>query len=114
MTDKLDAKQVSGERKIFVSAPADVVAGVTLFGGEFNMAHPLSGGGMTVALSNIQSIRQMLRTIPSLHDSFAIAKQLATHLGRTQHTSNLPQQRWQVVHPMQDICRHTKSTEEDC
>lgn len=57
-------------------AAADVVPGAILLGDAFNMRHPLTGGGMTVALSDILIIRNLLRTVPHLEDSVAIADRM--------------------------------------
>lgn len=47
-------------------AVADMIPGAILLGDAFNMRHPLTGGGMTVALSDIMLIRNMLRSIKDL------------------------------------------------
>jgi squalene monooxygenase len=46
--------------------------GAILLGDSFNMRHPLTGGGMTVALSDVALIRRFLRLIPDLHDDEAL------------------------------------------
>lgn len=50
-------------------AAADILPGAILLGDAFNMRHPLTGGGMTVALSDIVIIRDLLRTVPNLSDT---------------------------------------------
>lgn len=42
--------------------------GALLMGDAFNMRHPLTGGGMTVALSDIVLLRDMLRPLHSFQD----------------------------------------------
>ncbi|KAG7261118.1 hypothetical protein CRUP_019339, partial [Coryphaenoides rupestris] len=42
--------------------------GVLLLGDAYNMRHPLTGGGMSVALSDVQIWRRRLRSIPDLYD----------------------------------------------
>ncbi|KAK4476952.1 hypothetical protein RD792_016122 [Penstemon davidsonii] len=43
--------------------------GALLMGDAFNMRHPLTGGGMTVALSDIVILRDLLRPIHNLNDA---------------------------------------------
>ncbi|KAF7843069.1 squalene monooxygenase-like [Senna tora] len=50
--------------------------GALLMGDAFNMRHPLTGGGMTVALSDIVVLRDLLRPLPDLHDASALCKYL--------------------------------------
>ncbi|KAJ3597404.1 hypothetical protein NHX12_000931 [Muraenolepis orangiensis] len=42
--------------------------GVLLLGDAYNMRHPLTGGGMSVALNDVQLWRRRLRDIPDLYD----------------------------------------------
>lgn len=57
--------------KVMPATPA-LVPGAILLGDAFNMRHPLTGGGMTVALSDIVIIRELLRAVPSLADEGAL------------------------------------------
>ncbi|KAL2342013.1 hypothetical protein Fmac_009953 [Flemingia macrophylla] len=50
--------------------------GALLMGDAFNMRHPLTGGGMTVALSDIVLLRNLLRPLHDLHDASALCKYL--------------------------------------
>ncbi|ESW20305.1 hypothetical protein PHAVU_006G197900 [Phaseolus vulgaris] len=50
--------------------------GALLMGDAFNMRHPLTGGGMTVALSDIVLLRNLLRPLLDLHDANALCKYL--------------------------------------
>ncbi|KAI7745991.1 hypothetical protein M8C21_026855, partial [Ambrosia artemisiifolia] len=43
--------------------------GALLIGDAFNMRHPLTGGGMTVALSDIVLLRDLLRPLRNLNDA---------------------------------------------
>ncbi|CAK9157943.1 unnamed protein product [Ilex paraguariensis] len=43
--------------------------GALLMGDAFNMRHPLTGGGMTVALSDIVVLRDLLRPLTDLNDA---------------------------------------------
>lgn len=47
-------------------------AGVLLLGDAYNMRHPLTGGGMSVALNDVRIWRSLLRNIPDLYDDRAM------------------------------------------
>ncbi|KAL6993898.1 Squalene epoxidase 1 [Sarracenia purpurea var. burkii] len=50
--------------------------GALLMGDAFNMRHPLTGGGMTVALSDIVVLRDLLKPLRDLNDSASLCKYL--------------------------------------
>lgn len=50
--------------------------GALLLGDAFNMRHPLTGGGMTVALSDIVVLRDLLRPLGDLNDAPTLCKYL--------------------------------------
>ncbi|KAJ0101443.1 hypothetical protein Patl1_04852 [Pistacia atlantica] len=50
--------------------------GALLLGDSFNMRHPLTGGGMTVALSDIVVLRDLLRSLGDLNDAHSLCKYL--------------------------------------
>ncbi|XP_045825997.1 squalene monooxygenase SE1-like [Trifolium pratense] len=50
--------------------------GALLMGDAFNMRHPLTGGGMTVALSDIVVLRNLLKPLHNLHDASALCNYL--------------------------------------
>uniref|UniRef100_A0A5B6YWV5 Squalene monooxygenase n=1 Tax=Davidia involucrata TaxID=16924 RepID=A0A5B6YWV5_DAVIN len=50
--------------------------GALLMGDAFNMRHPLTGGGMTVALSDIVVLRDLLRPLRDLNDTSTLCKYL--------------------------------------
>lgn len=56
--------------------------GALLLGDAFNMRHPLTGGGMTVALSDTKLLADMLNPLPDLRDSLATARQTAAFYTR--------------------------------
>ncbi|KAF5749692.1 Squalene monooxygenase isoform 1 [Tripterygium wilfordii] len=60
------------------SMPADPhpTPGALLMGDAFNMRHPLTGGGMTVALSDIVVLRDLLKPLSNLRDAHSLAKYL--------------------------------------
>lgn len=50
--------------------------GALLMGDAFNMRHPLTGGGMTVALSDIVVLQNLLKPLRNLNDAPALCKYL--------------------------------------
>lgn len=46
--------------------------GVLLLGDAYNMRHPLTGGGMSVALNDVHIWRELLQNIPDLYDDKAV------------------------------------------
>ncbi|KAM9797900.1 squalene monooxygenase [Neosynchiropus ocellatus] len=48
--------------------------GVVLLGDAYNMRHPLTGGGMSVALNDVRIWRSLLKNIPDLYDEAAMLK----------------------------------------
>ncbi|CAK9317391.1 unnamed protein product [Citrullus colocynthis] len=60
------------------SMPADPypTPGALLMGDAFNMRHPLTGGGMTVALSDIVVLRDLLKPLRDLNDAPTLCKYL--------------------------------------
>ena len=50
--------------------------GALLMGDAFNMRHPLTGGGMTVALSDIVLLRDLLRPLDDLNDASELCRYL--------------------------------------
>ncbi|XP_058006215.1 squalene epoxidase 3 isoform X2 [Hevea brasiliensis] len=60
------------------SMPADpqTTPGALLMGDAFNMRHPLTGGGMTVALSDIVVLRDLLNPLCDLNDAASLTKYL--------------------------------------
>ena len=47
-------------------------AGVLLLGDAYNMRHPLTGGGMSVALNGVRIWRSLFENIPDLYDDGAM------------------------------------------
>lgn len=71
--DKGDIKSMPNR-----SMPASPVPtpGAILLGDAFNMRHPLTGGGMTVALSDVLLLRNLLRPLPDFNNASALSKYL--------------------------------------
>ncbi|KAL6012865.1 Squalene epoxidase 1 [Asimina triloba] len=57
-------------------ASPDPTPGALLMGDAFNMRHPLTGGGMTVALSDIAVLRNLLEPLRDLNDASSLCKYL--------------------------------------
>ena len=58
----------------FLPAAPILQAGVVILGDAFNMRHPLTGAGMSVALHDVQFWKDAIHRIPDLHDTEAIMK----------------------------------------
>jgi squalene monooxygenase len=56
--------------------------GLAAAGDAFNMRHPLTGGGMTVALSDAQLLCDMLRPLPDFSDALATSRTTAAFYTR--------------------------------
>lgn len=63
--------------------------GALLLGDAFNMRHPLTGGGMTVALSDIVVLRELLRPLESFEDATSLNKYLESFYSLRKVSSNL-------------------------
>ncbi|KAB2603731.1 squalene monooxygenase-like [Pyrus ussuriensis x Pyrus communis] len=59
-----------------MSATPGPTPGAILLGDAFNMRHPLTGGGMTVVLSDIVLLRDLLRPLSDLNDAPALCEYL--------------------------------------
>lgn len=57
--------------------PGLAPSGALLLGDSFNMRHPLTGGGMTVALSDTRLLCEMLQPLPSFSNAVATAERTA-------------------------------------
>ena len=64
----------------FLPAAKNKTPGLLILGDALNMRHPLTGGGMTVALNDVCVIRKLLspECVPSLSDTRLVLKQLST------------------------------------
>ncbi|KAJ5585422.1 uncharacterized protein N7459_005222 [Penicillium hispanicum] len=63
----------------FLPAAVNKTPGLMILGDALNMRHPLTGGGMTVALNDVCIIRKLLslERVPSLSDTRFVLKQLS-------------------------------------
>lgn len=66
--------------------------GALLMGDAFNMRHPLTGGGMTVALSDIVVLCNLLRPLHDLQDASSLCKYLESFytLRKVSHIMQAP------------------------
>lgn len=64
--------------------------GALLLGDSFNMRHPLTGGGMTVALSDIVVLRDLLRPLADFNDASSLCQHLESFytLRKVKNVSN--------------------------
>ena len=53
--------------------PVNLSLGVLILGDAFNMRHPLTGAGMSVALNDVVLLRQALQDMPSLSEQSVIS-----------------------------------------
>ncbi|KAK9001554.1 hypothetical protein V6N11_083336 [Hibiscus sabdariffa] len=61
--------------RVMAAAP-NRIPGAFLIGDALNIRHPLTGGGMTVALSDVVLLRDLLRPLHDLSDASAVFKYL--------------------------------------
>ena len=64
--------------------------GAILLGDSYNMRHPLTGGGMTVALADCSLLNSLLQPIPDLADTLATTRSIQRfHLARKPLSSTI-------------------------
>ncbi len=65
--------------------------GLILVGDALNMRHPLTGGGMTVALNDAVLLAELLhpRVVPRLDDTSAVLRQMAVFHWRRKHLTSV-------------------------
>lgn len=60
----------------FLSAEQNVIPGLLVIGDALNMRHPLTGGGMTVGLSDVALAMKLLAQVPDFSDDAAVLEKL--------------------------------------
>ncbi|KAJ5716479.1 hypothetical protein N7493_008390 [Penicillium malachiteum] len=77
--DALERGQLRSMPNSFLPASTNKTAGLMILGDALNMRHPLTGGGMTVALNDVCLIRELLspEAVPTFEDTELVLKQLA-------------------------------------
>lgn len=75
----LEKGQLRSMPNSFLPASTNKTAGLMFLGDALNMRHPLTGGGMTVALNDVCVIRELLspEQVPSLSNTKLVLKQLS-------------------------------------
>ena len=71
----------SMQNKTMPASPART-PGAVLLGDAFNMRHPLTGGGMTVAFSDVVTMRSMLSPLPTFDDSSLVSEKVDAFYAR--------------------------------
>jgi 2-polyprenyl-6-methoxyphenol hydroxylase-like FAD-dependent oxidoreductase len=64
----------------FLPGATNKTPGLLIVGDALNMRHPLTGGGMTVALNDVVLLREVLspKNVPNLSNTSLVLKQLST------------------------------------
>lgn len=75
----------------FLPAAPNKTPGLVILGDALNMRHPLTGGGMTVALNDVVVLGELLGPdiVPNLADSHTVLKQLAKFHWRRKNGSSV-------------------------
>lgn len=75
----LETGQLRSMPNSFLPASKNKTPGLVILGDALNMRHPLTGGGMTVALNDVVTLRELLspENVPNLGDSKKVLKQLS-------------------------------------
>lgn len=76
--DSLSNDRIRSMPSSFLPADPVETPGVLVLGDALNMRHPLTGGGMSVALNDVLIWRNLLRQIPDLSDSAAVLNALTS------------------------------------
>ena len=86
----LDKGSLRSMPNSFLPPSTNKTAGLVLLGDAMNMRHPLTGGGMTVALNDVVLLRDLLspETVPDLADTPVVLEKMRTfHWQRKNLTS---------------------------
>ncbi|MCJ1399754.1 Squalene epoxidase [Xylographa trunciseda] len=86
----LDEGKLRSMPNSFLPPTSNKVPGMVLLGDAMNMRHPLTGGGMTVALNDVVLLRELLNpeVVPDLGNTKLVIKQMKTfHWRRKNLTS---------------------------
>ncbi|KAJ5926910.1 hypothetical protein N7516_008683 [Penicillium verrucosum] len=90
-SDALEQSQLRSMPNSFLPASANKTPGLMILGDALNMRHPLTGGGMTVALNDVCVIRELLspERVPSLSNTGLVLEQLAEFHWRRKNSSSV-------------------------
>ncbi|KAK9469285.1 squalene epoxidase-domain-containing protein [Lipomyces arxii] len=75
----------------YLPPSSNIVEGLLILGDAYNMRHPLTGGGMTVALNDVSLITEMLSParVPDLEDTGAVLANLNEFYWRRKNLSTV-------------------------
>lgn len=90
-TDALEKGQLRSMPNSFLPASVNKTPGLMILGDALNMRHPLTGGGMTVALNDVCLIRELLspEAVPHLSNTGLVLEQLAEFHWRRKKSSSV-------------------------
>ncbi|KAL2752004.1 hypothetical protein ACRALDRAFT_1037401 [Sodiomyces alcalophilus JCM 7366] len=92
LRDAVDRGRLRSMPNAWVPSTQNRTPGLVVLGDAANMRHPLTGGGMTVALKDAILLSRLLdpAEIPSLEDSGAVLRRMSTfHWRRKMHAASL-------------------------
>ncbi|KAJ5874832.1 uncharacterized protein N7529_003262 [Penicillium soppii] len=89
--DALEKGQLRSMPNSFLPASTNKTPGLMILGDALNMRHPLTGGGMTVALNDVCVIRELLspERVPSFGDTQLVLKQLSIFHWKRKNSSSV-------------------------
>lgn len=76
--ESLKENRVRSMPNSFLPPIPNPIPGSLILGDAFNMRHPLTGAGMSVALNDVLIWRELLTSVPDLKDHAAVMKCLRT------------------------------------
>lgn len=87
----LEKGQLRSMPNSFLPASQNKTPGLMILGDALNMRHPLTGGGMTVALNDVVVIRDLIspENVPNLADTKSVLKQLSIFHWRRKNSSSV-------------------------
>ena len=87
----LEKGQLRSMPNSFLPASTNKTRGLIMLGDALNMRHPLTGGGMTVAFSDVLVIRDVLspENVPDLGDTSKVLKQMQVFHWKRKHGSSV-------------------------
>ena len=90
-SDALENGQLRSMPNSFLPASVNKTPGLMILGDALNMRHPLTGGGMTVALNDVCLIRELLspERAPDLSNTGLVLEQLAEFHWRRKSSSSV-------------------------
>ncbi len=75
-TEAVQNNRIRSMPNSFLPPVANLKPGVVLLGDAYNMRHPLTGAGMSVALNDVVIWRDLLASVPHLSDHNSILEML--------------------------------------